>query len=796
MKTYKQEIEIWDNYSKFHIVNSTSIINSMLQGRQDIVVVDVGANSGTYFDELDKNLDIKKAILFEMEPHLYEYLCEKYREKPYVKVENIALSNSCRKYSINNTTFLEQVETNVGNQDYNLGLSYINYNENSDLVSNSFDNLRNKYNLERIDLLKIDTETEDLLVLQGFTQTIKNLKVKPIIEFECNWWIKYSREESQEILDRFCTECGYLNNIDLDTRGDFFLYPEQEQQYFSADKSNSNFTLVTGLWDLKRGDLEGWAKRDFQHYKERFFELLETDVPMCIWVPDNLRQEVLNRRKNKPTKIYTKNIEDFKTWNPFFEKIQEIRKNPNWCNIAGWLPESPQAALEYYNPMMFTKMFMLNDSSIMNPFETEYFFWIDGGLTNTVPKGYFTYDKVLENLPNYVKVNDKKFLFISYPYEANNEIHGFERNAIAKYCNTDFVKYVCRGGFFGGHKDKIRIINDLYYGIMKSTLDEGFMGADECLFTILSHRHSDLVTRFEIEGNGLVWPFFEELKKYNKEDLVKNEEFLDIDNVGLYVLTFNSPKQFETLIKSFELYDKEFLSKPKKFLLDNSTDSSTFDRYKELCDLYKFEHIKKDNLGICGGRQWIAEHADENSFDFYFFFEDDMFFYNGKDKLCQNGFTRNVKNLYKNSIEIVKDNKFDFLKLNYTEFFGDNGTQWSWYNIPQSVREEFFPDKTKLPVQGRDPDAPKTLFKNIRSYKSIPFVDGDIYYSNWPQVVTRPGNKKMFLTEKWAYPYEQTWMSYIFQQTKKNRIRPGLLLATPTEHNRFEHYDGKLRKES
>ena len=54
----------------------------------------------------------------------------------------------------------------------------------------------------------------------------------------------------------------------------------------------------------------------------------------------------------------------------------------------------------------------------------------------------------------------------------------------------------------------------------------------------------------------------------------------------------------------------------------------------------------------------------------------------------------------------------------------------------------------------------------------------------------------MFLTETWAHPFEQTWMSYIFQETIKGNINPGLLLLTPTEHDRFEHYDGKLRKES
>jgi hypothetical protein len=562
---------------------------------------------------------------------------------------------------------------------------------------------------------------------------------------------------------------------------------------------NKNITLVTGLWDLNREILDGWAQRNFSDYKARFFEMLEVDAQMCIWIPKFLEQEVLDIRKDKPTRIYFKENEDFKTWNPFFDKIQEIRKNEEWLSRAGWLRESPQAALEFYNPMMFTKMFMLNDSSIYNPFKSDYFFWIDGGLTNTVHQGTFTHDKVLDNLDNYCKIQ-KKFVHITYPYTANDEIHGFERNAMAKYCGVNYVDYVARGGFFGGRKELVSQINSLYYGVMESTLREGNMGADECLFTILCHRHPALIHRYEIPGNGLVYPFFENLKEFTNEKVKENKLNCqsDTDNTALYVITFNSPNQFRTLLKSMEAYDSDFLIKPKKrFLLNNSTDLSKNDEYIKLCEEYNFEHIKKDNLGICGGRQFIADHAEQNEFDFHWFFEDDMFFYSNKNEpLCKNGFNRITENLYSKSMEIANKESFDFLKLNYTEFFGDNGTQWSWYNVSQDVREKYWPNNKKLPQLGTDPNAPKTVYNNIKSHRGVPYTNGEVYYCNWPQVVSREGNKKMFLETTWAHSYEQTWMSYIYQETKKGNIQGGLLLMTPTEHNRFEHYSAELRKES
>jgi hypothetical protein len=271
---------------------------------------------------------------------------------------------------------------------------------------------------------------------------------------------------------------------------------------------------------------------------------------------------------------------------------------------------------------------------------------------------------------------------------------------------------------------------------------------------------------------------------------------LDINKVGLYVITFNSPNQFETLIQSMLEYDKDFILKPKKFLLDNSTDLSTTPRYKELCDEYGFEHIKKDNIGIVGGRVFVAEHFDETGLDFQFWFEDDMAFYPKKGEICRNGFNRFVPNLYSKSLQIMKNENFDFLKLCFTEFYGSNDVQFSWYNVPQHVRAELFPEKPSLPVQGLDPNAPRTKFNNIRIHQGLPYADGEVYLSNWPIVLNKTGNYKCYLETKWARPYEQTLMSHCYQETVKGNIKPGILLLSPTEHDRFEFYADGLRKES
>jgi len=554
-------------------------------------------------------------------------------------------------------------------------------------------------------------------------------------------------------------------------------------------------TIVTGIWDIKREELsEGWS-RSFQHYLDNLEKLLKVEDNMIIYIEEKYRSFVEDRRKKENTMVIVRELSWFKDNSAIYDNIQKIRQNPDWYNQSGWLVDSTQAKLEMYNPIVMSKMFLLNDAAILDPFNSENLVWVDGALTNTVHEGYFWKDKVIGKFTKYLS----KFSFVCFPYDGKVEIHGFKYDEMCKYSDAA-VNKVARGGIFGGPKSLISRINEIYYGLLNDTLSKGLMGTEESLFTIMTYKYPELIQYFEIEMNGLLGVFFENLKN---DTLVTKQEKMDVvkqnphnkTNTALYVLTYNSPNQFEKLCISFEEYDRNFLDKTKKFLLNNSVNRETDVTYSYLCEKYGFEEIKKDNIGICGGRQFIAEHAEENEFDYHFFFEDDMFFYLGPDEFCRNGFRRKIKNFYSVMMDIAWNENFDYLKWNFSEFFGDNTKQWAWHNVPAGVRSQLFPENP-VKINSDVNAAPFLNFKNIKSYRQLPYATGDIYYCNWPQVVSREGNKKMFLDTKWAHPYEQTWMSHIYQETIKNKIKTGILLASPTEHDRFEHYSMEERREN
>lgn len=535
-------------------------------------------------------------------------------------------------------------------------------------------------------------------------------------------------------------------------------------------------TLVTGLWNIKREELsEGWS-RTYQHYLDKFKELLAVDYNLIIFGDKELEDFVFKHREAKDTQFIVRDVDWFKN-NDYYNLIQEIRNKEDWYSQSSWLKESTQARLEMYNPLVMSKVFLLNDAKLLDKFDSKELYWIDAGLTQTVHQGYFTHDKVLDNL------DCNRFLFVAFPYEANNEIHGFSYPKINDFATAD-VKLVGRGGFFGGKKEYITKINNAYYTELLDTLNSGYMGTEESIFSILMYKYPDLINYAEIEGNGLLAHYFEELK--NKTVEYKNTKYKDA-KVGLYVITFNSPNQFETLINSIKEYDTDFLNKTKKYLLNNSTDLSTTPRYEELCKEYGFEHIKKDNIGITGGKQFVAEHFDKTNLDYYHFFEDDMFFYLGEDVTCKSGFPRKIKNLFEKSLKIIQENDYDFLKLNFTEFYGDNSKQWAWHNLPKDKKIEYF---------GELNDKPNTLYTHIKSKDGLAFAEGEIFLCNWPTLMSRKGNHISYLDTVFQYPAEQTIMSQSYQNLKAGKVKAAILLATPTEHNRFEFYDHKERKEN
>jgi len=538
-------------------------------------------------------------------------------------------------------------------------------------------------------------------------------------------------------------------------------------------------TLVTALYDLKRNELSPGFSRDFSHYLECFKKLLETchHIPMVIYCDDSrVKQCVAEVRDTKNTTIIHKKIETILP-PPFIEKIDTIRKNEKWQNQSGWLKDSPQCALDDYNTLVMAKQFMLNDVSITNPFNSDRFFWIDAAIANTCQPSMIITDKALKGMTEDTKTN--KMLYLAFPYDGKVEVHGFEKSAMNRYAGQE-TEYVCRGGFFGGTREAVNRINEVYYSTLNDTLNNGYMGTEESVFTIISYARPELVNVQFIEPNGLIYKYFEDLEK---------RETSNDSGTALYFLSYNFPKQLEYCLSSFKKAFPDFFELCDKHLINNSTDPKVTEKYNELIEEYSLTEHKFNNIGICGARQFTAEHFDSSDKEFMIFFEDDMIV-NGigdSSRVCKSGFSRFVSNVFPKAITIMNENSLDYLKLNFSEFYGDNHKNWAWYNMGEDAREKW------LYRDGEKSAKNKINYTGV--YRQLSYAVGEYHYCNWPLIFTKEGSRKVFLDPVFEHPYEQTWMSHVQRKLRSGDVKAGVLLASPITHHRKHHYPKKDRKE-
>lgn len=266
-----------------------------------------------------------------------------------------------------------------------------------------------------------------------------------------------------------------------------------------------SITLVTCTLDIGRHGLAEDSyqfKRDFKMYLDALEDWLTHKYPKVVYTSKNIADEMLTRMSNE-TKASTKFIfttrEELRTkWlgPDNYAKVQEIRTSEEWKGRADWLPNSPQGALEDYNPLVMSKLFMMRDAARQNYWETSHFLFIDSKHNCRNPKKFTPKNDHIIRAHMF-----DKFLMTHFDYTPSSEVHGFEYKAFNAHCNMNNVEdrqlvKVGRGGIFGGSAFVLEYIAAMYDVALTATLRAGLMGTEENIFSILFYQVPQYVDAF------------------------------------------------------------------------------------------------------------------------------------------------------------------------------------------------------------------------------------------------------------------------------------------------------------
>ena len=136
-------------------------------------------------------------------------------------------------------------------------------------------------------------------------------------------------------------------------------------------------TLVTALYDIDRGT-KGDG-RSFDEYLDWFAKTLKTKSPMVVFVDESLKEFVEKNRKGLPTKVITQSLEEI----PYYELNNDIQKVLDDEDFKGKVscPSRVECKMSLYNVVIFSKFPWVKRVIEENPFDTEYFMWMDAGLS-------------------------------------------------------------------------------------------------------------------------------------------------------------------------------------------------------------------------------------------------------------------------------------------------------------------------------------------------------------------------------------------------------------------------------
>lgn len=196
-----------------------------------------------------------------------------------------------------------------------------------------------------------------------------------------------------------------------------------------------NITFVTALYNIQRE--EKGDGRKWMDYLEWFKNTLKMPLKMVIYIPQELVSFVEEHRpKEYATKIVVQELEAI-PYAKYEPAIAAILQNPEY-RLKMKNPDRVECRLPYYNIIQYSKFKWLEEVAMLNPFSSDYFFWIDGGISRFVPMELYSRIVARIELPVHKLVIQCNGMLLGYPV---HEGYLWDSQCLMS------------GGMFGGDKE-------------------------------------------------------------------------------------------------------------------------------------------------------------------------------------------------------------------------------------------------------------------------------------------------------------------------------------------------------
>ena len=211
-------------------------------------------------------------------------------------------------------------------------------------------------------------------------------------------------------------------------------------------------TIVTALYDIGREKIDG---RGIEQYLQWFKKTLQLNCPMVIYCENENVDFIKKHRSSKlKTEIIVQQLDNI----PYFylkEKMDEILKDPDYISKIKD-PNRIECQTSLYSIIQYSKFAWVKDVSEKNYFNSDYFLWMDAGLSRFMPSFDINQKFPGNNFLSRVKEIPSKPLFQIYMLPYSDLYNAKDLTTEYFYDNRSYVM----GGMFGSDKNAINWLKE------------------------------------------------------------------------------------------------------------------------------------------------------------------------------------------------------------------------------------------------------------------------------------------------------------------------------------------------
>lgn len=248
---------------------------------------------------------------------------------------------------------------------------------------------------------------------------------------------------------------------------------------FGPEKGLYNFTVVTALIDIGRGEWTNNQDRKYSTYLLYMQRMLRLDVNMVVFIEGKGRPFIdwMRRGRNHRTHVIDISLKDL-PYHAYRDRFAAIMESDTYRRDNElFSTRKAEAISPEYDILQLSKFYFLDRAVHVNPFNTSYFIWLDAGYGHGedvhpkdgvwVPQNLFNHAHQLtfiERSPGALHFKSQK-----------HKLHKMSINIIA-------------GLFFGGGKEVIRQVYKLQQAEVGRWLEAGVVDDDQTMYMMLYYQ--------------------------------------------------------------------------------------------------------------------------------------------------------------------------------------------------------------------------------------------------------------------------------------------------------------------